>query len=149
MNNLKLFGTVREVFPQRTGTSQTTGSQWWSQDFTLDIADGKFTQTVKFSLSGRALNKENIAQLTAGNSVTVSFSLVSREATARDGRIFYNTNANAWKIEAGDTTASTQEARANVSDFQPTFAPTTQPTAQPTAQQPAQQPLPLYEEPPF
>lgn len=133
MNNLKLFGVVKDIFPQRSGVSQS-GNQWWAQDFTLEIADGRYTQVVKFSLTGKALTDDNTKQLVSGNEVTVSFNLASREVQTNDGRTFYNTNANAWRIEGGDHTDGI--APASSTDFQPSFANTTQ--AQPQAVQPQQ-----------
>ncbi len=124
MNNLKLFGTIKEVFQQRTGTSKS-GNQWWAQDFILEIADGAYTTLIKFSVSGKALNEENTKNMFAGNEVTVSFNLSSRAVQANDGRTFYNTNANAWRIEPGDHTEQQPQAKADDTEFQPTFAPTT------------------------
>ncbi len=132
MNNLKLCGVVKDIFPQRSGTSKA-GNQWCAQDFTIEFADGSYTNLVKFSLNGKALNENNTKLLVAGSEVTVSFSLSSREVQANDGRIFFNTNVNAWRIEEGDHTEGL--APATNTDFQPSFAAATQPQQQP--QQPA------------
>lgn len=120
-NNLKIYGIINMVLKQRSGTTQD-GRQWWAQDFVLKVQDGNFVQIVKFTISGKSLTQENVQHIVVGNRVTVHFSLASKEVTLNDGRTFYNTNASAWKVEAGDTTSNTATPRANVAGFEPCFA---------------------------
>lgn len=120
-NNLKIYGIINRVLKQRSGTTQD-GRQWWAQDFVLEVQDGNFVQIVKFTISGKSLTQENVQHIVVGNRVTVHFSLASKEVTLNDGRTFYNTNASAWKVEAGDTTQNTAIPRANVAGFEPCFA---------------------------
>lgn len=120
-NNLKIYGIINRVLKQRSGTTQD-GRQWWAQDFVLEVQDGNFVQIVKFTISGKSLTQENVQHIVVGNRVTVHFSLASKEVTLNDGRTFYNTNASAWKVEAGDTTSNTAIPRANVAGFEPCFA---------------------------
>lgn len=119
MNNLKLFGVVKDILPQRSGISQN-GAQWYAQDFILELNDGRFAKEVKLSLSNNALSAGNTSMLTIGNEITVYFDLTSRAVQAKDGRVFYNTNANVWRIEEGDKTDN------YIKTTTPAFAPTTQ-----------------------
>lgn len=123
MNNLKIYGVISQIFPQRAGVG-SNGKPWYQQDFLLDVQDGNYQKQVLFTLRNTALNDDNMHALRANEWVTVSFDLRSFATQSKSGEYFWRTSVNAWKIEAGDTTGE-QSRKQSSGEFTPVFAQST------------------------
>lgn len=123
MSVLKIYGRIVEVLPQQVGTSKS-GRQWFSQQFVVEEVsgrDGEYTNQVCFTLMNSSLNEKNVPHVFAGNDVTVSFHVSSREWSDREGNRRFSSDLQAYRVESGDTTSQQQGKRDN-GDFTPVFA---------------------------
>lgn len=142
MSVLKIYGRIIEVLPQQVGTNKS-GKQWFSQQFVVEEVsgrDGEYTNQVCFTLMNSSLNEKNVPHVFAGNDVTVSFHVSSREWSDREGNRRFSSDLQAYRVESGDTTNQRQEKREN-GDFTPVFANST--GAAPAAD-PKQPTAPVY-----
>lgn len=89
---LNISGIVLNILPLQTGTSKA-GNQWQKQDFILETG-GQYPRKVCICLFG-----DNVAKfpLQAGQSVTVSVDIESREFNAR-----WYTDVRAWNVVYND-----------------------------------------------
>ncbi len=78
------------------------------REFVLEIADGKYPQTVMFQLTGDRC--EQLDQFDEGKVVEVEFSLRGREWTSPKGDVKYFNTLDVWTVSA---------PRAGVSDEGP------------------------------
>jgi hypothetical protein len=125
MANLKFYGKVVEIMEPQTGTSQSTGNQWWSQAFICEELGTNYPSKAHFVLFGKNLNQENVEKVVLGNDVTVSFNINLKDRTnSMTGDRYFNTELRPWKIEQGDTTGDKQQQPKNDGDFTPSFAST-------------------------
>ena len=125
MANLKFYGKVVEIMQPQTGTSQTTGEQWWSQAFICEELGTQYPSKAHFVLFGKNLTQENVEKVVLGNDVTVSFNINLRERTnSMTGERYFNTELRPWKIEQGDTTGEVKQQPKQDGDFTPYLAQT-------------------------
>lgn len=80
-----------------------------AREFVLEVADGQYPQMVKFQLTQDKCAL--IDDYSEGQELTVHFDLRGREWNDR-----FFTNLNAWRIEAGDTTAAAAGGKQGNSD---------------------------------
>lgn len=128
MANLKFYGKVVEIMQPQTGTSQSTGEQWWSQAFICEELGTNYPSKAHFTLFGKNLNQENVEKVFLDNEVTVSFNIYTKDRQTYDGKRYINTELRAWKIEQGDTTGEVKQQPKQNGEFTPTFAATNQDT---------------------
>lgn len=125
MANLKFYGKVVEIMEPQTGTSQSTGNQWWSQAFICEELGTSYPSKAHFVLFGKNLNQENVEKVVLGNDVTVSFNINLKDRTnSMTGDRYLNTELRPWKIEQGDTTQEVKQQPKEDGEFTPFFAPT-------------------------
>lgn len=125
MANLKFYGKVVEIMEPQTGTSQSTGNQWWSQAFICEELGTNYPSKAHFVLFGKNLTQENVEKVVLGNDITVSFNINLKDRTnSMTGDRYFNTELRAWKIEQGDTTGEVKQQPKQDGDFTPYFAQT-------------------------
>jgi hypothetical protein len=125
MANLKFYGKVVEIMEPQTGTSQSTGNQWWSQAFICEELGTNYPSKAHFVLFGKNLNQENVEKVVLGNDVTVSFNINLKDRTnSMTGDRYFNTELRPWKIEQGDTTQEVKQQPKEDGEFTPSFAST-------------------------
>ena len=66
------------------------------REFVLEIADGKYPQTVMFQLTGDRC--EHLESFEVGQMVEVEFSLRGREWTSPKGEVKYFNTLDAWTV---------------------------------------------------
>ncbi|HMB72294.1 MAG TPA: DUF3127 domain-containing protein [Gammaproteobacteria bacterium] len=95
-NRYEATGEIRAIMD----TQQVTDS-FRKREFALEIADGRYPQTVKFQLVQD--KTELLDDFDVGHQVRVHFNLRGREYTRRsDGATDYWTNLECWRIEKAD-----------------------------------------------
>lgn len=94
--SLQLSGTVQSIGETQSGTSQASGKEWRKRSFVLKYKDGTMDKLVELTCMGDRV--DTVASLRAGQAVTCSFNLESREYNGK-----YYTNATCWKIETGQS----------------------------------------------
>ncbi len=66
------------------------------REFVIEIADGKYPQTVMFQLTGDRC--ESLDKFEEGQTVEVEFSLRGREWTSPKGEVKYFNTLDAWSV---------------------------------------------------
>lgn len=94
--SLQLSGTIHSIGKPEQGISAKTGNPWRKQIFVLKYKDGTMDKLVELTCMGDRV--DTVASLRAGQAVTCSFNLESREYNGK-----YYTNATCWKIETGQS----------------------------------------------
>ncbi len=89
---MEITGRIIQVLPEVGGTSKA-GNEWKKQEYILETQDA-YPKKICFQIFGADRIKE--AAIQAGETLTVSFDIESREY---QGRWF--TNINAWKVDRG------------------------------------------------
>lgn len=94
---MNVKGVVIHILKEETGVSKA-GKEWRKRGFVIETAD-QYPKTICFDTFGEKTSL--IDPLSEGQEVDVHFNLESREY---NGKYFHNINA--WKIEAGASTAT-------------------------------------------
>lgn len=140
---MEFTGRVIKCLTPQSGVSKSTGKEWTSQSFVVEIP-GAFPKKVCFDIFGqeRLLQTTNVLQ--EGNDVTVSIDIDAHEYNGR----WFN-SIRAWKVElAGAQNAVAAPQPAPVQPVaQPVAAPQPAPIPQPVPA-PTQAP-PMSDELPF
>ncbi|MDL2282805.1 DUF3127 domain-containing protein [Parabacteroides sp. OttesenSCG-928-G06] len=117
---MEITGKIIAVLPEVGGVSKA-GNEWKKQEYVLETQE-QYPKKVCFQIFGA----DRIAQanIQAGETVTVSFDIDSREY---QGRWF--TNINAWKVEHPAVGAAEGQPMVTPPDFVPGGAPMAAPPA--------------------
>ena len=87
---MEIKGKVVHKLALEIGTAKATGNDWQKQVFVIET-DGEYAKKVAFDCMGKTI--EYVEKLKAGDMVTVSFDVKSREYNGK-----WYSNINAWKI---------------------------------------------------
>ncbi|MDX1940048.1 MAG: DUF3127 domain-containing protein [Saprospiraceae bacterium] len=107
MTSFEIEGKLHKVFDTENKTSS-----FQAREFVIEIADGNYSQFVKFQLvQDRCALVDNLKE---GEIIKVSFDLRGREWQGK-----YFTNLNAWRVEKAQAggAKSTPPATENAADF--------------------------------
>lgn len=129
---LEAVGRVIAVTEMRSGTSQSTGNAWASQDYVIEYSEpsAQYPRRLHFNIFGADKIQQFSSLLQVGNTVKVSFDIDAREY---QGRWF--DQIRAWKVEQ----AGQAVPQAAAAPMQPGVAP------QPVQAAPAQPAAPADE----
>lgn len=149
---MEITGKIVAVLPERSGTSQRSGSEWRCASYVIETG-GEFSRRMVFEVFG----SDRIAQfnIQMGELLSVSFDIDAREYNGR----WFNT-IRAFRVDRGTMGAQPQAQPAAAPFGQPAApfgqpaaapaaAPFAQPAAQPAAPFAAQTPQAEGEELPF
>lgn len=103
---MEIQGKVQTVLPLQSG--QGKNGNWKKQEFILET-EGQIPRKICFSLWGEKVDSFPVA---AGDVVTVSFDLESREYNGR-----WYTDAKAWKINKGESKSPATPSAKPISDI--------------------------------
>lgn len=98
--NYYTVGRVAEQGPISQGTS-SNGNTWQRMTLVLDVQVGQYTKKMAFQVSTG--NVPGVMAFKAGDKVEVSWDIVSREYTNKDGVRSWFTQADLRSIKAADT----------------------------------------------
>jgi len=99
-NRYEATGVIRAIMK-----TQDISDSFKKREFALEIADGNFSQTVKFQTVQD--KTELLDELEIGQEVTVHFNLKGREFTRKaDGASDYWVNLECWRIEASEKSSA-------------------------------------------
>lgn len=104
---MDITGKIIQLLPLQSGESKN-GSQWQKQDYILEFGD-RFPKKLCFNLWGDKINQFNIK---AGDEVTVSFDLESREFNGR-----WYTDVRAWNVVMKSGAAAQNNSGASAMPF--------------------------------
>ena len=89
--NYTTKGTIHAILDD-----QVYSETFAKREFILAVADGEYTELVKFQLINE--RRGQLSNVTEGDVVTVNFNIKGREHV-KNGEKQYYTNLDAWKIE--------------------------------------------------
>jgi hypothetical protein len=92
MSELKLQGTIKEIFDVESGTSKD-GKEWAKLSFLLHVGDDKYPYDVYFTVFGADKVDKFTQYNEIGSEVSVAFNVKSREYKGR-----YYTELLAWGV---------------------------------------------------
>lgn len=90
---MEATGTIYAIFDTKQVSERFT-----KREFVLEIADGKYPQTVLFQLTGDRCS--HLDGVNIGDEVRVEFNLRGREWTSPKGEVKYFNTLDVWRIEA-------------------------------------------------
>ncbi len=90
---MEVTGKLRAVFETKQVSERFT-----KREFVLELADGKYPQTVLFQLTGDRCG--NLDQFQVGDEVRLEFNLRGREWKSPSGEVKYFNSLDVWRIEA-------------------------------------------------
>lgn len=120
-------GRIICVMQPRTGASQRTGEQWFSQDYVI-LIDGRYERRVAFSIWGLENNRR--ANLQLGEYVTIHCEV---EAHEYEGRWF--NEVRCYDVEKNGQSVIRGSVRSGAAQIVGATAPAAAPAAAPTANQ--------------
>ena len=100
------------------GDINQVSDKFRKREFVIEIADGKYTQTVPFQMTGDRCNE--LDSYSIGDEVKATFNLRGRAWTSPKGEVKYFTSLDVWKLErVGQAQRSSKPAGAE--DVQAAF----------------------------
>ena len=94
---MEAAGKLRVIFDTKQVSERFT-----KREFVLEVADGKYPQTVLFQLTGDRCS--NLDQFSVGDEVRIEFNLRGREWRNPQGEVKYFNSLDVWRIErAGES----------------------------------------------
>lgn len=94
-------GRIHEIYEE-----QQVSDKFRKREFLLEVADGSYTQFLKFQLTQDKCSL--LDQYSKGDNVNVDFNLTGRLYTGKDGKENCFTSLNAWRL-ALDVSTPKQE----------------------------------------
>ncbi|MCF0196512.1 MAG: DUF3127 domain-containing protein [Bacteroidaceae bacterium] len=120
---MELTGKIIAVLPERSGTSQRTGSEWKVATYVLETP-GEYARKMAFEVFG----SDRIAMLNIqmGETLTVSFDIDAHEYNGK----WFN-SIRAFRVDRGNAQPAAQPTAQPAMGAAQPFAPTQQPTMAP------------------
>jgi hypothetical protein len=98
---MEATGKLRVIFDTKRVSERFT-----KREFVLELADGKYPQTVLFQLTGDRC--ANLDSFQIGDEVRLEFNLRGREWKNPQGEVKYFNSLDVWRIEAARGSARPQ-----------------------------------------
>src|SRR5690349_814792 len=89
---MEVTGKLHTIFDTKRVSDRFT-----KREFVVELADGKYPQTVLFQLTGDRCSQ--LDGLAVGTEVRIEFSLRGREWTSPAGEVKYFNSLDVWKLE--------------------------------------------------
>jgi hypothetical protein len=99
-------GRIHEIYEE-----QQVSEKFRKREFILEVADGAYTQFLKFQLSQDKCSL--LDTYSKGDNVSVDFNLTGRLYTGKDGKENCFTSLNAWKLALDVSTPNPQHMKDN------------------------------------
>jgi single-strand DNA-binding protein len=96
----ELEGTVKHVFDLKQ-----VSERFSKREFVIEVEDGKYSQTIMFECTGKAL--DYIGDFKPGNTIRVHFNVRGREWQSKTGETKYFNTLAAWRVEKPEGQKST------------------------------------------
>ena len=101
---MEVTGKLRAIFDTKQVSERFT-----KREFVLELADGKYPQTVLFQLTGDRC--ANLDSFQVGDEVRLEFNLRGREWKSPQGDVKYFNSLDVWRIEAARAQQQQQGSR--------------------------------------
>jgi hypothetical protein len=106
---MEVTGKLRALFDTKQVSERFT-----KREFVLELADGKYPQTVLFQLTGDRCGI--LDQFQVGDEVRVEFNLRGREWKSPQGDVKYFNSLDVWRIEAARAAPRARRGGADARD---------------------------------
>lgn len=91
---MELTGTIKKIFPIKTGVNPITTKQWKKQEFLVVYKDGMYEREVLLQVMGEKIDL--LKKVGEGETVNMKYNIESRYHSRTDS---YFTNVTAWTMD--------------------------------------------------
>ncbi len=112
MSSFEVVGKLAVKF-----AAQQVSEKFRKREFVLEIADGQYSQHIKFQLTQDRC--EMLDTFNENDTLKVSFNLRGRPYQSKTGEMVYFTNLEAWRITAESTASAGQASTPDHFDSAP------------------------------